>query len=243
MFDEQKKILPSFPRTKHLPYNPNASSNDLIATAEEAQTVFNSLVNIEEKIDGASVGICLHPELGLIIRNKDHVLRKGYHKETAAKEQFRSIWGWFYDNQNKFELINESGPYAVYGEWCVAQHGIYYGHLPDWFIGYDVYDYEVKRFLAPPIARQLLEEAGFSLPYLYMQGKFSMHDYQDLEYMANLPGKWSISTETTTNQNEGIYLKTYDDRYVVDRFKMVRNTFVRGALWNSEKIKKNKVTR
>ncbi len=242
-FEEHKKILPAFPRTKHLPYDPNASSGDLIATLEEAETIFSLPVNIEEKIDGASVGICLHPELGLIIRNRDHVLRKGYYKETGAKEQFRSIWNWYYENEDKFKTLNQLGSYAVYGEWCIAQHGVFYNRLPDWFVAYDLYDYELKKFISPTNARFILEGLKFATPYKYKLDDFKKYskeriiDY--LKYLTRIPGAWSNSTETTTNEAEGIYLKTYDEKFVINRFKMVNPTFVRGALWNSEKIKKN----
>ena len=236
-FEKEKNALPAFPRTKHLPYKPNATSNDLIATEAEAATVFSSLVNIEEKIDGASVGICLHPKHNLIIRNRDHVLRKNYYKKTAAKEQFRSIWGWFYGNKTKFEHINEHGPYSVYGEWCLAQHGIYYDNLPDWFIAYDIYDYEVKKFLAPPVARKLLENAGFSLPPILSP---SALNYEHLESLTNLTSAW---TKYNSHLVEGVYLKTYNDQYVIDRFKMVGQSYVRGALWNSDRITKNSTER
>lgn len=244
MFEKEKRILPPFPRTKHLPYKPNASINDLIATEEEVKPIFGreGLINIEEKIDGASIGICLHPELGLIIRNKDHILRKGYYKETAAKEQFKSIWNWYYKNEDKFKILNVLGPYAVYGEWCVAQHGIYYNRLPDWFIAYDVFDYEEQKFLAPPQARKLLKNLGFSLPHLWLQG-MELMDYRECEFFTNFPSRLIENTENNMDFAEGIYLKTYDENYVVDRFKMVRQNFIRGALWNPKKIKKNKLVR
>ena len=96
----EKSLLPQYPRTPHLPHKPNASEDDVVAQESETTVVWGSFVTIEEKIDGASVGIAVfdgHP----IVRNRDHVLRKGYVKETAAKKQFTSLWNYFYQNEDE----------------------------------------------------------------------------------------------------------------------------------------------
>lgn len=231
-FTAEKRILPAFPRTPHLPHNPNSTSDDPVAEASEVSGVFTLPVNIEEKLDGASVGMTIHEQHPLI-RNRDHIIRKGYYKDTAAKEQFRSIWNWFYDHWSQFKSIQEAGPYSVFGEWCLAQHGIQYTKLPDYFIAYDLYDYEREEWLAPPLARKLLGESGFTLATLYHQGEFG-GGYDELTALANSPAAWA------EDKAEGIYLKVYDERKVTHRFKMVRPDFVRGRFWNPEKIAKNR---
>lgn len=230
-FTKEKAILPAFSRTPHLPYQPNATDDDPVAETSEATGVFTDPVNVEEKLDGASVGMTLYEEHPLI-RNRDHILRKGFMKETAAKQQFRPIWNWFYENKHKFEAILEFGPYSVYGEWCLAKHGIDYSDLPDWFIAYDLYNFEKKIWVSPPQARAWLEEAGFTLPKLFHQGVFD-GGYEELSAWASGPASWS--SELT----EGIYLKVYDKNEVVRRFKMVRPGFTRGIYWNPDTITKN----
>lgn len=225
-------MLPPFPRTPHLPHNPNLEPNDLIASNHEAGSVFTQLVNIEEKVDGASVGVMLFDDEP-VIRNRDHILRKGYVKDTAAKKQFASIWNWFYKNKKSFEQLNEEGPYAVYGEWCLAQHGIFYNRLPDWFIAYDVYDYEQNRFVSPIQARSLLSKVGFSTPKLLFQGEYK-DGYDELAAWANDQSEYGDATR------EGIYLKVYDDRWAIKRFKMVSPKFERGKYWSHDKLTKNK---
>lgn len=238
-FFNQRRVLPAFPRTLHLPHNPNASSDDYVASPQEASVIFNTPVNIEEKIDGASVGMTLfedHP----LLRNRDHILSKGFYKDTPAKEQFRPMWNWFYDNQSKFEkLIENLGNVSVYGEWCLGQHGLEYVNLPDWFIAYDIYDYEIEKFLAPTVAREQLRTCGFVVPHAFIQGNLNWtgttDDYEALAEYANCSGWWTKNNE----KGEGIYLKTYDDEFVVNRFKMVRPDFVRGALWSPDKLSRN----
>jgi atypical dual specificity phosphatase len=231
-FAAEKSILPAFPKTPHLPHKPNTDKLDSVASTEEATVIFTSNVNIEEKIDGASCGMVLHDGEPLI-RNRDHILRKGYVKNTAAKKQFASVWNWFYDNKAKFEHISNIGPYSVYGEWCIAQHGIAYDNLPDWFVAYDLYDYEKHLWLSPIEARPKLDAAGFATARLILQGSF-LGDYANLEDFANM---------TSTYYNgpvEGIYLKVYDKTGLLNRFKMVRESFIRGALWNPKEYTKNR---
>lgn len=224
---DHKKILPSFPRTPHLPWS-NTSDGDLVLENHEIEPFFQLPVNVEEKVDGASVGMTLwdgHP----LIRNRDHILRKGYVKDTPAKKQFVPVWNWFYENKKKFEYICSKGPFSLYGEWMIARHGIFYDRLPDWFIAYDVYDYESGHFLSPEIARPLLHEAGFVTPRLHYQGllKISIPDWADRK------SQWSESP------SEGIYFKTYDSHQVINRFKLVRDGFQRGVFWDGKNLLKN----
>lgn len=85
--------LPEYPRTLHLPHNPNAARNDLIASSKDVAEIFSSdNVYIEEKIDGANCGMMLiddgKGESIPLIRNRSHILSKGYNKGTPAKQQF-----------------------------------------------------------------------------------------------------------------------------------------------------------
>lgn len=235
-YESEKLILPSFPRTAHLPYKPNTDKTDCVATAAEVGVVFTNTVAIEEKIDGSSVGMTWHNGHPLI-RNRDHILNKGYVKQTAAKKQFASVWTWFYENENKFKSLSDIGPYSVYGEWCVAQHGIPYLNLPDWFIAYDIYNYEKDYFLSPPNARELLCSLGFKMPQLHLMGHFD-GGYEELEQFAN-----GISPYALGHKVEGIYLKVYDEKQITHRFKMVREDFVRGAFWDPKTLNKNQVTK
>ena len=43
-----------------------------------------------------------------------------------------------------FEILSEK--FILFGEWCYAQHSIFYDRLPDWFLGFDIYD---KDFFLP----------------------------------------------------------------------------------------------
>lgn len=244
---ELKKILPDFPRTPHVPYKAvfgaNLSSDDSIASDLGASVVFTGKIHdltdlsifIEEKLDGANCGMCLyegHP----VIRNRSHILNKGYVKDTPAKIQFRPAWGWFYDNKNKFEKLNEAAGFevGVYGEWVYALHGIRYDKLPDWFIAYDLFDWFPLKFMATDKARELLIGAGFSVPPLLHTGK--VESWEQLESLCNEQSAFS-----TIDQREGVYIKISAGKHLVDRYKMVRADYVQGSRWDLRSITKNKL--
>jgi len=56
-----KKILPDYPRTKHVPFKANAARDDLLATDQEIACIFTSdKVQVTEKMDGSNCGMALY---------------------------------------------------------------------------------------------------------------------------------------------------------------------------------------
>lgn len=229
------RILPQYPRTFHFPYKPNTQRGDLVSENDDAKIVFQSPnVFIEEKIDGANCGMALY-EGNPIIRNHNHILKKGFDKATPAKKQFSSVWNWFYKNKDKFEKLNElAGEVSVYGEWMVAIHGMEYDYLPEWFVPYDVYDYRVEKFLDPDKAREYLHAVGFTTVPIVARGPFGSNE--EIEKFCH-----ERSLFSTTQIREGVYIKVSDGKYITHRFKIVREGFVQGALWSEKVISKNRL--
>jgi len=217
-FAERKRMLPEFPRTLHLPHKPNATIDDVVAMETDAKVVFKEEVWVEEKIDGASLGITILNDEP-VIRNRDHILNKGFLKNTPAKKQFVPAWNWFYENKEKLQALLSNGTWSVYGEWMVGRHGMSYNKLPDWFIAYDIYDYHHGWFLGPRTARRLLVEHGFSVPPLLFNGH--------LETPAEVEEYTRHSAEWCEGEVEGVYIRVGDE-IVKHRFKMVRADFERG---------------
>ena len=233
MLDAKGVMLPQFPRTRHLPWQANAKRDDLIAAEAEAAIIFSSdRVSVEEKVDGSNAGMSILDGQPAI-RNHNHIIHKAYSgRRTPAKLQFSSVWNWWYENRQLFEALD--GPYTVYGEWCVAQHGMAYDHLPSWFIAHTVYDYHAGNWLDTEIARSLLTSAGFATTPLLHWG--SVQSYQQLEALANGPSQFAPNS-----LREGVYIKVSDGRYITHNFKMVRPGFEQGALWSDSKMTKNKI--
>jgi atypical dual specificity phosphatase len=213
------KVLPPYPRTLILPHKPNGTQDDLVASESEAAVVFKTTrLHAEEKLDGANIGIAIvdeHP----IIRNRDHFLSK-----ASAKGQFASIWGWYYKNREKFDALQDYGPFSVYGEWLVARHTIPYTRLPDWFVAYDLYNPRIDSFLAPATSRRILTDCGFSLAPVLHDGPLE-DGYEQLEQLVHAPSVWANSPV------EGVYLKVCNHEVVTHRFKMVREDFEHKPMW------------
>lgn len=229
------KILPEFPSTLHLPYNPNAKG-DKIATEQEAAVIFEGPITcIQEKIDGANCGMAYvdgHP----VLRNRTKILRKGQELKNPSKAQFASAWNWMHQRKRCFERLNSYGPFSIYGEWMIQQHGMVYDNLPDWFIGYDIYDWEKSQFVDPSKATDLAEDAGFE----WVPNSFYSYPnvsepitYKFIEECANLPSWYS-----TDQIREGVVVKVSDGDFITHKFKMVRQGFDQGSLL-SEAMKRN----
>jgi atypical dual specificity phosphatase len=229
-----KSLLPDYPRTLHLPYRPNAVLGDLLASEDEVKSIFaptdGLYIHVEEKVDGANCGMALINGEA-VIRNRNHVLRKGYVKDIAAKKQFASAWNWFYENKKKFEALEG---YTVYGEWMLALHGIRYDKLPAYFIAYDLYDQAEGQYVATPKARMLLEEAGFFTVPLLHTGPLDC--WEQLVSLCNEPSAYS-----SFDKREGVYLKISNDLFVTARYKMVRGDYVQGCRWDEKVITKNQL--
>ena len=228
-------LFPPFPRTPHLPFQMNAGEGDLVGLESEVGFLFTSpSLVIEEKIDGANCGM-LWDGSNAVLRNRDHIMKKGYLKDTPSKAQFRPAWNWFYDHVVQFERLNHRfhGPVGVYGEWLYALHGIEYTALPSHFVAFDIYDVSGGYCIATPRARKELQDAGFVCPPLLHEGPIS--DWSQLVAFCNDPSAWS------TERREGVYVKDSECGIVTQRYKMVRSDFRQGCRWSPDHIVKQKV--
>jgi len=238
MYDKEKILLPEFPRTMHLPIDPNATSDDKIASEKDLIELLNlDEVIIQEKIDGANSGFRLENDLPLI-RNRTHILNKNYSaKKTPAQKQFKSAFTWFHENKDKFiELKKLLGwTPSVYGEWLYAKHTIFYDQLPDVFVAYDIYSVEDNEFICPKLSREVLQKAGFSVIPLISSGKITLDDL--LNYRN---GKSQFSSD---QKREGIYIKTTDNIHMTSRYKMVAPWFKSHEDWNKTDLIRNRIAR
>lgn len=240
-----KRVLPEYPSIRHLPWNPN-SKGDKIADEQEVSVIFSAKkLYVQEKIDGANCGMTYLDGFP-VVRNRTKILRKGQEMKNPSLKQFASVWNWIHDRRERFVKLIEHGPYSVYGEWMVQQHGMVFDRLPEWFVAYDIYDYEKQHFLDPAVANGILKECGFSVVELEMNPAFNyVGDLTSLfqrgngidlsklfEHFANMPSHFANA------QREGIVVKVSDGEWITDRFKMVRQGFDQGCLL-TDQIKRN----
>ena len=51
---------------------------------------------------------------------------------------------------------------VLFGEWLYAKHSIHYTSLPDYFLAFDIYDKQAKRFFSTVEKLKSLEETGIT---------------------------------------------------------------------------------
>lgn len=234
MYEIEKTILPEFPRTMHLPLEPNAANDDKIASVRDMELFLSSSISIQEKIDGSSMGISVYNGEPLV-RNRSHILRKGYStRKTPAQQQFSRVWTWLYDNVDKINNVAREvgGQIGIYGEWLFAKHTIAYNQLPDWFVAYDIYCSDERKFVDPTLALKILENAGFSTVQVVH------HGICNPEMLLRLRDGNSMYAQNQSR--EGVYLKNGDGQWCTGRYKMVAPWFKSDDNWNKQQLVKNK---
>jgi hypothetical protein len=103
-FNHARTLAPDYPVTIHLETTIQRGSSTLLVT---------------EKLDGANSGVFL--ENGEIrVRNRTHVLSKGYLKDTPAKAQFRLLFGWAHAHKRALLELEKQMGAASMCLWRVA---------------------------------------------------------------------------------------------------------------------------
>jgi atypical dual specificity phosphatase len=226
-----KSIAPDYPRIPHMPIISHISADDVVLGEMPA---FPLKAWVQEKVDGANMRISWNSdEDAPILGNREHILRKGYTKDTPAKKQFVPAWNWIYDRIDFFRIMNVAhGQLVVYGDWMLATHSIGYDALPDWFVAYDVWSCDLKRFFSPKKCCDILAGSGIE----FVQS--SLETFSSPEEIA------SFSERPSNYRNgarEGIVLKTEDGGFIKDVFKVVNGQFVRRNDFNDSPMVKNKL--
>lgn len=242
MFDKEKRLMPEFPRTIHLPIEPNAASDDKVASEAEMHAFLSGKVSVEEKLDGANMGLAVIDDFP-VVRNRNHVLRKNYSGlKTPAQLQFGRVWSWLYEGGKKNRNIDKvlavqeevGSGVTIYGEWLFARHVVEYDELPDLFVPYDIWHQEERKFLDPLRTSKLLSAAGFEPAPL--RAFISRPSEALLIAHRDQPSLFS-----STAMAEGVYLKTGDGEWGTGRYKMVAPWFKSDDLWNKKPLVKNRV--
>ena len=169
-----------FPRTKHL-FNAGGSGvsrDDLLMDAGEEGTFYSAgkgtkskgrssrakskdsptLVAVEEKVDGANIGISLDSEsLKIRVQNRSHII------DSSTHRQFSTLDSWLEEHsEGLYNILNSEpvGQYVLFGEWLYAKHSIAYTRLPDYFLAFDLYDTKEGKFFSWRERNRRLEGTG-----------------------------------------------------------------------------------
>ena len=248
--------LRKYPRTRHLEGSRFQPGDEDLASVPFAELAGRPLV-VEEKVDGANVGIAFDGRGELRLQSRGHHLRGG-----GREEQFDLFKTWARTHAPAFEE-RLGARYVVYGEWLYAKHTVFYDLLPHYFLEFDVLDRERDVFLGTPERRALLAGLPVASVSVLWSGTVarraappskpaprvaSLEDLRALigPSLAKSPA-WRAALEaeaatagvplerawTETDRSdlmEGLYLKVEEGGVVTDRFKLVRADFLQAIL-------------
>jgi hypothetical protein len=214
-----------FPSTHHLAWLDSAPARaDKVLAPAEAEAFLSGEVIVEEKVDGANLGLSLDPQGQLRAQNR------GSYLEAGAHPQFQPLWAWLALRRGALSEALQGG-LILFGEWCFAVHSIEYDALPDWFLAFDIFDSKAGRFWASDRRDAWCSELGLALVPKIARGHFS------LSQLIGLLGPSRLGAR----ELEGLYVRRESEGWLTDRAKLVRPQFVQAieAHWSVGVLKKN----
>ncbi|WP_422443919.1 MULTISPECIES: RNA ligase family protein [unclassified Endozoicomonas] len=217
-----------FPHTPHIQWlGSGEPRGDKLLSDSEVYELLHAKLTVEEKVDGANVGFSVGPDGKLRAQNR------GAWIERDIGGQFKHLWRWA--ARYEADLINLLGEHLIlFGEWCYARHSLAYESLPDWFVGFDIYDCKADRFFSVPRRDELVALLDLQPIKPLAVGTFSM---EKLEALLSRPSHYGAINI------EGIYLRQDQGEWLKQRAKLVRSDFTQtiGEHWTRKGIIPNEV--
>ena len=214
-----------FPSTPHLALLGDvAVRGDKIMSERERNDFLEHELIIEEKVDGANLGISFDAVGNIRAQNR------GAYLHLPSTGQWKKLAEWLKPKTDAFfEQLTDR--YILFGEWCYAQHSVIYDRLPDWFLGFDVYDKSSLRFLSCSRRDNIFRELGIYHVPMIQRGQFSLSSLQGL----------LIESQLCNKPAEGLYLRIDKGDWLELRAKLVRPAFVQSIEqhWSRSSIKTN----
>ncbi|MDG4550208.1 MAG: RNA ligase family protein [Candidatus Contendobacter sp.] len=163
-----------FPHTPHLAWlGKGEPRDDKVLSKEEADALLSAPVRVEEKIDGANLGLSVGPDGRLRAQNR------GQYLEAPCRGQFTRLAAWL--AAREIELASALGQNLVlFGEWCAARHSVEYEQLPDWFVAFDVYGRESGRFWSAARRDEFCARLGLAVAPALSEGRTSLTALREL---------------------------------------------------------------
>lgn len=216
-----------FPTTPHLLWlGTTPARADKVLVRDEAETFLRPPVIVEEKVDGANLGLSFDAHGNLLAQNRGHLLQRG------IKDQFAPLWAWLSERETRlFDALEDR--FILFGEWCYARHSIHYTRLPDYFLAFDVFDKRDRKFLSSVQRDEICGELKLATVPKVATGVISLVE------IPRLIGQSSLYD----GPMEGIYLRQESSLWLVQRAKVVRAEFVQliGEHWLNQPMVANRL--
>ena len=215
-----------FPHTPHIAWlGKEQPRDDKVLAPAEAEALLRGPVTVEEKVDGANVGISIDENGDLRAQN-----RGAYLTRESGHLQFKPLFRWLDERRTDLESALFSD-LMLFGEWCHAVHSVAYDRLPDWFLAFDIYDRAIGRFWSVPRRDELVRQLGLALIPRVAGGRF------DLAGLQRLFGKSRLADAPA----EGLYIRADEGDVLVARAKLVRAEFTQSIEehWSKRAMRTN----
>lgn len=219
-----------FPHTPHLAWlGQDTPRDDKVLSPAEGQALLAGDVVVEEKLDGANLGLSLGPDGSLRAQNRGQYLAEPH------AGQFARLPAWLL--QHGDALLSILTPnIIVFGEWCAARHTLEYVTLPDWFLLFDVYDRRAGRFWSSARRNMLAESAGLATVPQVSRGRYTVTSLKEL-----------VATHSSRYRQaqplEGVVIRKESVQWCESRAKLVRADFTQAieAHWRKRAIEWNRM--
>ena len=218
-----------FPHTPHLVWLGSATPrDDKVLSPIEMRDLLSTDVIVEEKLDGANLGISVGNDGQLWFQNR------GEYLVPPFTGQFARVNAWA--GQHMFDLVPELGRGLIlFGEWCAARHSVPYEALPDWFVVFDVFDRVAKKFWSVRRRNALASRVGVPVGPCLLSGQTTLDDL--------------IAMATTRHSRfgqaplEGLVVRRDGPEWMKTRAKLVRPDFLQpfGEHWRRRQTHWNQV--
>jgi ATP-dependent RNA circularization protein (DNA/RNA ligase family) len=216
-----------FPHTPHLAWLGNGiPRDDKVLSIAAAQKLIEAEVVVEEKVDGANLGISIGIDGELRAQNRGQYLQEPF------AGQFEKLGKWLAQHSEVlFDELTED--LILFGEWCAARHNIAYDRLPDWFLGFDVYDRTARRFWSTSRRNKLFKQIGIEIVTTVLTGRTTIAELNRLLQLQE--------SFYRTGPLEGIVVRRESGEWLEARAKLVRSDFTqtivehwsrKGIVWN-----------
>jgi hypothetical protein len=187
----------------------------------DAKNLLNGNVTVEEKIDGANIGIIRH-------KTGYHLQKRGSLVGQSEHAQYQFFHNWASKNYDKIMAFPKN--YIVYGELMFLVHHIYYDQLPDWVIVFDIWNGE--NYLDRERKEEFCLQYDMNVIPLIYTGQLLLN-----QIPAIFPKKSAYGERA-----EGMVIKRYKKKEML-KAKVVDPAFVKeiGEIghWRRQKLKKN----
>ncbi|MBL0567553.1 RNA ligase family protein [Aeromonas veronii] len=218
-----------FPHTPHLAWLGEGSPrDDKVLSPNEVTALLAGNVEVEEKLDGANVGLSLAPDGCLRGQNRGQYLAEPH------AGQFARLPAWLAQHDDGLRAVLTPN-LILFGEWCAARHSLDYGALPDWFLLFDVYDTSAQRFWSSTRRNALANNAGLVTVQTVLHGKATLTALKQL-----------VTTKQSYYRQgplEGVVVRRESADWCDARAKLVRPDFTQSieTHWRKRAIEWNRI--